>query len=129
MNRFIIDNGLPFLYANGKAYRVRWNEKGFTVGAEVELASVPSVTYSELSIKAKCGKNLDSIGNIELATEQQEAPQDTVPDEEVTEQQEAPQELDNMTLAKLKEYANDMGIKLNGARTKAEIIKAITAAE
>lgn len=62
MNRFIIVDGLPFLYANGKAYRVRWNEEGFTVGAEVELASVPSVTYSELSIKAKCADNLDSIG-------------------------------------------------------------------
>lgn len=62
MNRFIIVNGLPFLYANGKAYKVRWDDKGFTVGAEVELASVPTVTYSELSIKAKCS-NLDSIGS------------------------------------------------------------------
>ena len=62
MNRFIIVNGLPFLYANGKAYKVRWDDKGFTVGAEVKLVSVPTVTYSELSIKAKC-RNLDSIGS------------------------------------------------------------------
>lgn len=62
MNRFIIVDGLPFLYAKGKAYAVRWNEDGFTVGAEVKLTSVPSVTYSETSIKAKCAGNLDSIG-------------------------------------------------------------------
>lgn len=62
MNRFIIVDGLPYLYANGKAYAVRWDEKGFTVGAEAKMTSVPSVTYSELSIKAKCAGNLDSIG-------------------------------------------------------------------
>lgn len=62
MNRFIIVDGQPYLYADGKAYAVRWDEKGFTVGAEVKMASVPSVTYSELSIKAKCAGSLDSIG-------------------------------------------------------------------
>lgn len=62
MNRYIIVDGLPYLYANGKAYAVRWNEDGFTVGAEVKMASVPDVTYSELSIRAKCAGNLDSIG-------------------------------------------------------------------
>lgn len=62
MNRFVIVDGLPYLYANGKTFAVRWDEEGFTVGAEVELASVPSVTHSELAIKAKCGENLDSIG-------------------------------------------------------------------
>lgn len=62
MNKFIIVDGLPYLYANGKTYSVRWDEKGFTVGAEVELASVPSETFSELSILAKCAGNLDSIG-------------------------------------------------------------------
>lgn len=62
MNRFIIVDGLPYLYAHEKAYAVRWDEKGFTVGAEVKMASVPAVTYSELSIKAKCAGNLDSIG-------------------------------------------------------------------
>lgn len=61
MNRFIIVDGLPYLYADGKAFAVRWDEKGFTVGAEVELASVPAVTYSEISIMAKCAGNLNSI--------------------------------------------------------------------
>ena len=62
MNRFVIVDGLPFLLANGKTYAVRWDEKGFTVGAEVKLASVPFVTHSELAIKAKCAGKLDSIG-------------------------------------------------------------------
>ena len=62
MNRFIIVDGLPYLYADGKAFAVRWDEKGFTVGAEVKLASVPDVAYSELSVLAKCAGNLDSIG-------------------------------------------------------------------
>lgn len=62
MNRFVIVDGMPFLYACGKTFAVRWDEKGFTVGQEVELASVPSVTFPELSIKAKC-RNLDSIGH------------------------------------------------------------------
>lgn len=61
MNRFVIVNHLPYLLAAGKTYAVRWNEEGFTVGTEVKLASVPSVNYSELSIKAKC-ECLDSIG-------------------------------------------------------------------
>ena len=126
MTRFIIVDGLPFLYANGKAYRVRWDENGFTVGAEVELASVPSVTYPELSIKAKCAK-LDSIADTEQDTEpateqQQEAEQDTEP---ATEQQ---QSLDDMSLAELKEYAKAHDIKLNGARTKDAIIEAIKGA-
>lgn len=60
--RFVIDNGLPYLFANGKTYAVRWDKEGFTVGAEVKMASVPSVTYSELSILAKCAEKLDSIG-------------------------------------------------------------------
>lgn len=62
MNKFIIVDGLPYLYANGKTYSVRWDEKGFTVGTEVKLASVPSETFSELSILAKFAGNLDSIG-------------------------------------------------------------------
>ena len=62
MNRFIIVDGLPYLYAGGKTYAVRWDSEGFTVGAEVKLKSAPAVTYNELSIKAKCANNLDSIG-------------------------------------------------------------------
>lgn len=61
MNRFIIVDGYPYLVANEKAYAVRWDEKGFTVGAEVKLASAPGSTFSELSILAKCRGKLDSI--------------------------------------------------------------------
>lgn len=61
MNRFVIVDDLPYLLANGKTYAVRWDEKGFSVGAEVKLTSVPTGTFGELSIKAKC-KVLDSIG-------------------------------------------------------------------
>lgn len=62
MNRFIIHDGLPYLYADGEVYAVRWDEKGFTVGKKVDL-KLPEeiVTYSELSILAKCNV-LDSIG-------------------------------------------------------------------
>lgn len=69
MNRFIIVNGLPYLYASGKAYAVRWDKNGFTVGTEVELTSAPFITYSELSVKAKCAGNLDSIGKTEPEAE------------------------------------------------------------
>jgi hypothetical protein len=61
MNRFVIVDGLPFLLANDKTFAVRWDDEGFTVGAEVELASVPAVTHSEVAVKAKCA-TLDSIG-------------------------------------------------------------------
>lgn len=60
MNRFVIVDDLPYLFANGKTFAVRWDDEGFTVGAEVKLASVPSVTHGELVVKAKCQK-LDSI--------------------------------------------------------------------
>lgn len=61
MNRFVIVDGLPYMVAGGKVYAVRWDDNGFTVGAEVKLASVPEVTFSEISVKAKCSI-LDSIG-------------------------------------------------------------------
>lgn len=154
MNKFIIVDGLPYLYANGKAYAVRWDEKGFTVGAEVEITSVPSVTYSELSIKAKCAGHLDSIGD-----DEQETPEDN-PDDEQPEgngqvvdtdgesesgenkepeqepEQETPEAeadktfefLEVMKLDALKEYASEHNIALNGARTKPAIIEAIKAA-
>ena len=62
MNRFIIVDGLPYLYAGGKAYAVRWDNDGFTVGAEVKTTSAPRRVYSELSVMAQCAGNLDSIG-------------------------------------------------------------------
>ena len=120
MNRFIIVDGLPFLYAKGKAYKVRWNDKGFTVGTEVELASVPTMTYPELSIKAKC-KILDSIAeevaSEDLVEETDDLVEDLAQDHIV--------DFNNMTLNELKEYAKANDIKLNGARTKEAIIEAI----
>jgi hypothetical protein len=60
MNRFIIVDGLPYLYDRGKVYAVRWDKNGFTVGSKVKV-KVPKEIYTELSVKAKC-KILDSIG-------------------------------------------------------------------
>ena len=60
MNRFVIIDGLPFLYAGNKIYAVRWDDKGFTVGDEVKKDFAPYPLYSELEIKAKCTV-LDSI--------------------------------------------------------------------
>ena len=114
MNRYIIVDGLPYLYAGGKAYAVRWIDDVFTVGAEVELASVPAVTYSELSIKAKCHSCLNSIDIPE--PDGQEEPMQAKP-------------LEEMTVAELKAHAAENGIDLNGATKKADIIEVIKAAE
>ena len=76
MNRFVIVDGLPFLYADGKTYAVRWDEEGFTVGAEVKMKSVPAVTYNELSIKAKCAACLDSIGANQSEQDENQSEQD-----------------------------------------------------
>ena len=122
MNEFIIINGLPYLYAKGKAYAVRWGEEGFTVGAEVKLASVPDVTYSELSITAKCAGNLDSIGGNKTIPEA-----DKIEPPEYEKEADAGVSFDDMTLSELKEYAESHGIKLGSARTKAQIIAKINA--
>lgn len=109
MNRFVIVDGLPYLYAEGgKTYTVRWDEKGFTVGAEVQL-SVPSpfFTFSELSVKAKCAGRLDSIAAVQ------------------DEQQAHETELEELTVAELREFAAQRGIDLGEAKKKAEILEAI----
>lgn len=137
MNRYIIVDGLPYLYAGGKAYAVRWIDDVFTVGAEVELASVPAVTYSELSIKAKCHSCLNSIDIPEPQQDGQEEPQQAEPKPEQQEdegqddgQQDGQEEpLEEMTVAELKAHAAEKGIDLNGATKKADIIEAIKAAE
>ena len=61
MNRFVIVDGLPYLYADGCTFAVRWDDKGFSVGDEVQVASSPCPLYGENEIKAKCA-TLDSIG-------------------------------------------------------------------
>lgn len=89
MNRFIIVDGLPYLYANGKAYAVRWDDAGFTVGAEVELKSAPAAIYNERSIKAKCAACLDSIGADQ--EEQEEQPEQVENPEQVEEPEQSVQ--------------------------------------
>lgn len=116
MNRFVIVDGLPYLLAHGKTYSVRWEEKTFTVGAEVELASVPARTFSELSVRAKCAGHLDSIL----------APGATQDKAEI-EEPEQEKELDEMTVAELKAVAEQQGIDLGNAKKKADILKAIRA--
>lgn len=106
MSRFIIRDGLPYLYVHGKAYACRFDEKGFAYGAEVELTEAPSVTYPELSIRAKCA-DLDSIKAVEGKTEQ-------------------PVEFNEMTVEELKAFAKEHEIKLGTARTKDAIIAAIS---
>lgn len=106
MNRFVIVDGLPYLLADGKTYAVRWDAQGFTVGAEVKLASVPVWTHPERAILAKCAACLDSIGGSENGTLGEEA-------------------LCDMTVAELKEFAEAHGIDLGEAKKKQDIINAI----
>lgn len=116
MNRFVIVDGLPYLLAHGKTYSVRWDEKGFTVWAEVKLASVPARTFSDLSVHAKCAGHLDSI----LAP-------GATQDKAETEEPEQEKELDEMSVAELKAIATQRGIDLGNAKKKADILKAIKA--
>lgn len=119
MMRFVIADGLPYLLHNGKTYAFRAEGKGYTVGAEVKLASVPTQTFSLLSLRAKYPHALDSIGK-------QDEPVETEQEEEPS--QDEPVKIDGleeMTLNQLKATAESVGIKLGNARKKAEIIKAI----
>jgi len=151
MNRYVIVDGLPYLLANGKTYSVRWDEKGFTVGAEVMLASVPARTFSELSVRAKCAGHLDSILAPEVTQEQAdqdnqpEGTEDTDPVQdnqpEGTEDTDPVQDnqpenvenietdvnLDSMTVKELKAYAEAQGIALDGLTKKGDILNAIKA--
>ena len=144
MNRFVIVGGLPYLFANGKTYAVRWDEQGFTVGMEVELASIPSspVTYSELSILAKCAGRLNSIDVPEPVTDgqceqkQTEENPELVPDdqgepelpEETRDKEDVP-DLNSMTVDQLKETAEKRGIDLGNAKKKAEILAVLKGRE
>ena len=145
MNRFIIVDGLPYLYADGKAYAVRWDEEGFTVGTEVELTFVPEVTYSELSVTAKCHDCLNSIDEPEnqvndtdtegqnddtdnMQAENQVNDTDTEGQNDDTDIPEAPA-FEELTVSKLKDYAAEHGIDLGKATKKADIIAVIRAAE
>ena len=129
MNRFVIVDGLPYLLSHGKTFAVRWDDKGFTVGMEVNLASIPSVTHSELAIKAKCAGRLNSIDVQEPEKQEQEdqKPETPANDEQEDQKPEAPAEIDleGMTVKALKEYAAEHGIDLGDATKKADILAAI----
>ena len=84
MQEFIIIDGLPYLYADGKAYAVRWDDEGFTVGGvfKEDISPDDFIKLSELSVKAKCSV-LDSIGTVEAPIEEAAEVEDTVePDAE-----------------------------------------------
>lgn len=106
MLEFIIIDGLPYLYCEGKAYKVRWDDEGFTVGG-VFREDIPPYTFthlSEVSVKAKCHEHLDSIGTVS----------ETV-------------DIDSMKVNELKEYAAQNGIDLGEAVKKADILAVIKA--
>jgi hypothetical protein len=129
--QFIIINGLPYLYANGKAYKCRFDEAGFTpTQEEVELTEKPNEVFSELEIKAQCAC-LDSIDGAVKETECTQSDENGEVNEEVVEAEKAAENADfnEFTLNELKEYAKEHEIKLGTARTKAEIIEKITAIE
>ena len=134
MNRFIIVDGLPYLYANNSAFAVRWDEAGFTVGDAADVPVIPYPVYSEREVKAKCAV-LDSIGAIHEDQEDQDSNDlDKTADHDDQEGHEDQEDqkitpLDELTLAELKDYAKEHGINLNGARTKAAIIEAIIAGQ
>lgn len=54
MNRFVIIDGLPYLLSHESIFTVCLNKIGFTVGEKVKMPKIPTVTYSELSVRAKC---------------------------------------------------------------------------
>ena len=111
MLRFIILDGLPYLYVDGKAYKCRFDDEEFTpTTEEVKITEEPVITYREIEIKAQCAC-LDSIGR---AADEQAADESPVAEK---------------TLEEMKEYAKAHGIKLGRARTKAEIIEKISATE
>lgn len=116
MLRFIIFDNLPYLTVEGKAFKVRWNDKGFTVGDEIKIDSIPAVTFSELEIKAKC-TCLDSIAS--MAKKASNKPSDKRKPKGDT------KPFNEMKIAEIKEYALERGIELGTAKTKADMIDAI----
>ncbi len=154
MNKYVLVDGKPYLFADGRAYAVRRNKEGFTVGKAVELPEIPTRTYSELSINAKYPDGFDSIGEEEVITpDEPEAEVFTaVSDEAINGRIGAvdadaddivivrdgkdlviPNEAhefvpDGMTVAELRAYAKEHGYDLGSARTKDAIIEAITKA-
>ena len=88
MVRFYIIDGLPYLIGcNGDTFTVRLNDDGYTVGEKVTLPEIPTVTYSELSVRAKC----EVCDSIKAVADKQPAPEQTQP-EPVADKQPAPEQ-------------------------------------
>ena len=77
MYSFVVVDGFPFLLSDGKFFKVRWDETGFTIGEEVKLKKIPSVTYNEHSIKTKCTV-MNSIDPEKEEPEKEEPEQDQI---------------------------------------------------
>lgn len=146
MNKYVLVEGKPYLWADGRAYAVRRNKDGFKVGNAVELPEIPTRTYSEMSINAKFRDGFDSIGEDAVLTPDEADTFNAVPEnviggtgdaeaEDIVIVRDGPDLIipneaalftpDEMTVAELKEYAAEHGINLNGATVRDEIIGAI----
>lgn len=148
MNKYVIVGGKPYLFADGRAYSVRRNDEGLTVGKAVELPEIPTRTFSELSINAKFPEGFDSIEEEDENTPEEADTFEAVSEsaiegtvglsadsedivivrdgKDIVVQNESPEFVpDEMTVAEMKEYAREHGIELNGAKTRNEIIEAI----
>lgn len=64
MQEFIIIDGLPYLLHGDKAYSVRWDKTGFSVGGVFRDGISPTdyPVMQERAVIAKCQGRLDSIG-------------------------------------------------------------------
>ena len=83
MQEFIIIDGLPYLLFCDKAYAVRWDKSGFTVGDVFREGISPTAfpVLSERSVKAKCQGRLDSIGKPQEPEEPPKQEEAEVPQE------------------------------------------------
>lgn len=150
MNKYVLVDGKPYLWADGRAYAVRRNKDGFKVGNAVELPEIPTRTYSEMSINAKFTDGFDSIGEDAVVTPDEADTFNAVPENVVSGTGDVgggdivivrdgpdliiPDEAavftpDEMTVAELREYATEHGIDLHGATVRAEIIDTIYEAQ
>lgn len=86
MNRFVIIDGLPYLFSHGSIFTVCLNKIGFTVGEKVKTSKIPTVTYSELSVRAKCAVLSSIPAEVEQPEQEVEQP-GTEESEQIAEEQ------------------------------------------
>lgn len=69
MPYFIMIDGLPYLFDDGKAFKVSLHYDGYTVGEVFRegISPLEFPLYCEVSIKAQCQGRLDSIGSADTA--------------------------------------------------------------